>query len=165
MSVDKLVDSTQLDSDLTSVANAIRTKGGTSASLAFPAGFVQAIGNIPTGGGGITITSKTVQIKNGRSSSTSVIRVTFNTSSEKLGIIGGNISAGSTTTINNAAVITDNNGEYFEFHVSYNIGSTFQVTYNETPCTVVTIGSSSQWDICVYLPAGFDNSYPFVFNS
>lgn len=51
MSVDKLVDSTQLDTDLTSVANAIRTKGGTSASLAFPAGFVSAIAAIPTGGG------------------------------------------------------------------------------------------------------------------
>lgn len=51
MAVDKLVDSTQLDADLTSVANAIRTKGGTSASLAFPADFVSAIGAIPTGGG------------------------------------------------------------------------------------------------------------------
>jgi hypothetical protein len=51
MSVDKLVDSTQLDADLTSVANAIRTKGGTSAALAFPAGFVSAIGDIPSGGG------------------------------------------------------------------------------------------------------------------
>lgn len=52
MAVDKLVDSTQLDSDLTSVANAIRTKGGTSAQLAFPSGFVSAIDAIPTGGGG-----------------------------------------------------------------------------------------------------------------
>ena len=51
MAVDKLVDSTQLDADLTSVANAIRTKGGTSASLAFPAGFVDAIDAIETGGG------------------------------------------------------------------------------------------------------------------
>ena len=50
MALDKLVDSTQLDSDLTSVANAIRTKGGTSASLAFPADFVSAIAAIPTGG-------------------------------------------------------------------------------------------------------------------
>ena len=56
MSVDKLVDSTQLDSDLTSVANAIRTKGGTSASISFPAGFVSAINAIPTGGG-ITVTN------------------------------------------------------------------------------------------------------------
>lgn len=46
MSVDKLVDSSQLDSDLTSVANAIRTRGGTSADLAFPAGFVSAVGAI-----------------------------------------------------------------------------------------------------------------------
>lgn len=53
MAVDKLVDSTQLDSDLTSVANAIRTKGGTSASLAFPTGFVDAIDAIQTGGGGL----------------------------------------------------------------------------------------------------------------
>jgi len=52
MAVDKLVDSTQLNADLTSVANAIRAKGGTSASLAFPGGFVDAIGDIETGGGG-----------------------------------------------------------------------------------------------------------------
>ena len=51
MSVDKLVDSTQLDADLTSVANAIRTKGGTSASLAFPADFISAINAISGGGG------------------------------------------------------------------------------------------------------------------
>ena len=52
MAVDKLVDSAQLDADLTSVANAIRTKGGTSAALAFPADFVTAINAISGGGGG-----------------------------------------------------------------------------------------------------------------
>ena len=50
MSVDKLVDSTQLDSDLTSVANAIRSKTGGSVSLTFPAEFVSAINGITTGG-------------------------------------------------------------------------------------------------------------------
>ena len=40
------------DTELTSIANAIRTKGGTSATLTYPAGFVSAIENIPTGGGG-----------------------------------------------------------------------------------------------------------------
>lgn len=49
MAVDKLVDSTQIDADLTSIANAIRTKGGTSGSLAFPSGFVSAVQAIPTG--------------------------------------------------------------------------------------------------------------------
>lgn len=34
------------DSDLTSIANAIRTKGGTSASLEFPTDFVSAIANM-----------------------------------------------------------------------------------------------------------------------
>ena len=52
MAVDKLVDSVQLDADLTSVANAIRAKGGTSADLAFPAGFVSAVEAISGGGGG-----------------------------------------------------------------------------------------------------------------
>lgn len=51
MAVDKLVDSAQLDADLTSVANAIRTKGGTSAQMAFPSGFVSAIDQIPVGSG------------------------------------------------------------------------------------------------------------------
>ena len=51
MSVDKLVDSSQLDADLTSVANAIRAKSGGSGQLAFPAGFVSEIGNISGGGG------------------------------------------------------------------------------------------------------------------
>ena len=51
MAVDKLVDSAQLNADLTSVANAIRTKGGTSEQLAFPAGFVSAVEAIPAGGG------------------------------------------------------------------------------------------------------------------
>lgn len=54
MSVDKLVDSTQLDSDLASVANAIRAKSGGNSQLEFPNGFVSEIGNIPSGGGGYT---------------------------------------------------------------------------------------------------------------
>lgn len=49
MALDKLVDSVQLDTDLTSVANAIRQKSGTSGTLAFPAEFVSAIENIPSG--------------------------------------------------------------------------------------------------------------------
>lgn len=62
MAVDKLVDSTQLDADLTSVANAIRTKGGTSAQLAFPAGFVSAVESIPTGGGSIDLSEISVPV-------------------------------------------------------------------------------------------------------
>ena len=38
--------------ELTSIANAIREKGGTSEQLEFPDGFTNAIANIETGGGG-----------------------------------------------------------------------------------------------------------------
>lgn len=43
MSVDKLVDSGQLDLDLTDIADAIRERGDTSATLNFEQGFVDAI--------------------------------------------------------------------------------------------------------------------------
>lgn len=48
----KVVDAEKLDADLSSVADAIRTKGGTSESLTFPQGFVGAVGAIESGGGG-----------------------------------------------------------------------------------------------------------------
>lgn len=49
MALDKLVDSAQLEADLTTVADAIREKGGTSASLSFPSGMAQAIEDLPEG--------------------------------------------------------------------------------------------------------------------
>ena len=47
------------DTELTSIANAIRTKGGTQAQLEFPTGFVSAVQAIPTGGGVIVPLSAT----------------------------------------------------------------------------------------------------------
>lgn len=52
MAYDKVIDSAQLDADLTSVADAIRAKGGTSESMEFPDGFVSAVEGISAGGGG-----------------------------------------------------------------------------------------------------------------
>lgn len=49
MALDKAVDSAALDADLTSVAEAIRAKGGITDELSFPSGMVTAIGNISTG--------------------------------------------------------------------------------------------------------------------
>lgn len=65
MAYDKVIDSSVLEANLKSVANAIRTKGGTSANLAFPTGFVNAISAIEAGGGNmekreITIASDNV---------------------------------------------------------------------------------------------------------
>ena len=55
MAVDMLVDSTALDAALTATANAIRTKGGTSAQIAFDdeTGFAAAIAALPSGGGSL----------------------------------------------------------------------------------------------------------------
>lgn len=52
MAYDKVIDSAVLEADLTSVADAIREKGGTSETLSFPDGFTEAIAAIESGGGG-----------------------------------------------------------------------------------------------------------------
>lgn len=54
MAIDKLVDSAQLESDLTDIADAIRAKTGGTADLQFPADFVSEIGSI-SGEGGYSI--------------------------------------------------------------------------------------------------------------
>lgn len=46
------------DAELTSIANAIRTKGGTSSQLEFPNGFVSAVQAIPTGGGDVPMLTR-----------------------------------------------------------------------------------------------------------
>lgn len=53
------------DTNLTAVANAIRQKGGTSASLEFPDDFVEAIGDIQTGGGSSVIVEALNVTQNG----------------------------------------------------------------------------------------------------
>lgn len=60
MAYNKVVNSSKLDSDLTTVADAIRSKGGTSKALAFPAGFVSAIEAIEAGGGNFFVTEATL---------------------------------------------------------------------------------------------------------
>ena len=53
-----MVDYIVKDTELTSVANSIRTAGGTSSLLTFPNGFINAINNISGGGGGDFSTAK-----------------------------------------------------------------------------------------------------------
>lgn len=52
MAVDKAIDSTEFDSKLTSVADAIRTAGGTTDTMSFPTGMIDAISSLSSGGGG-----------------------------------------------------------------------------------------------------------------
>lgn len=49
MATYKAVDTEQLNAGLKDIANAIRTKAGTSGALAFPSAMAEAIGNIPAG--------------------------------------------------------------------------------------------------------------------
>lgn len=52
MAVDRAIDSTEFDSKLTTVADAIRTAGGTTEPMSFPSGMVDAISSLSSGGGG-----------------------------------------------------------------------------------------------------------------
>lgn len=52
MVIDKAIDSTEFDSKLTTVADAIRTAGGTTDTMSFPTGMVDAISSLSSGGGG-----------------------------------------------------------------------------------------------------------------
>lgn len=86
------------DTDLVSIANAIRTKGGTQASLEYPDGFVDAIENIPSGGG----SEKTVSITLAYGQSTSAFRsftVYETTDGVKGQQIGSIASADGSTTV------------------------------------------------------------------
>ena len=51
MALDKVIDSAALDAGMTSVADAIRAKAGTTEPLLWPDGFITAISGIETGGG------------------------------------------------------------------------------------------------------------------
>lgn len=53
MAYDKIVDSSVLDGNLTSIANAIREKAELTENFAFPQGFIEAISGIESGGGNV----------------------------------------------------------------------------------------------------------------
>ena len=60
MATYKVVDAEQLNADMSSVADSIRTKGGTTDALAWPDGYKTAIDSIPAGGGAPNLQSKSV---------------------------------------------------------------------------------------------------------
>lgn len=55
MAIDKAVDSTELESDLETVAGAIRAASGTNATLSFPAGMVSALDGLLVVGANVPI--------------------------------------------------------------------------------------------------------------
>lgn len=135
------------DTDLTTVANAIRTKGGTSAQLTFPSGFASAIANLPEGG-----------ISGG-------YNVTFNDGTDDVAIVS--VEAGG--TINANPIVLTKTGYVFKGW-STTSGGTTSILFPYTPaadltlypifgaeykCTVSNLGSSSPSSVLFNKDAGF----------
>ena len=70
------------DTELTSVANSIRTAGSTSSLLTFPNGFISAINNISGGGGSSDFSTATVTVTGEMSLPPKVLHPTVATLSE-----------------------------------------------------------------------------------
>ena len=62
----KAVDADQLDQDMTSVANAIRTMGGSTETFAWPTGFITAIQEIETGKDVSSVTATAADVISGK---------------------------------------------------------------------------------------------------
>lgn len=78
----KVIDAEKLDADLTTVADAIRSKGGTTEKLSFPQGMKQAVEAISSGGG--------LHMWNGiitQTMNASYMNITHNLGSDKLLIL------------------------------------------------------------------------------
>ncbi len=88
------------DTELTAVADAIRTKGGTSLPLTFPTGFINAINDIPSGGGNYTVTvSLTNPVNPGEFSSCTIQDLITYDSYETGDFIGSISSANGSTSV------------------------------------------------------------------
>lgn len=161
MSDYKLVDSTELDSDLSDIADAIRAKTGESSPLAFPNDFLSAIQAIPTGGGGLSVTSKIIRLTNNFGSQVGCNRLRWEiVANTTFDPYQSNISNGSTLTESYMAIFTDSGGDFFLFHSTSNLNG---FSYNNSPLSFTkTTVSSGQRNYKVYLPVGFDNSYPII---
>lgn len=114
------------DTDMTAVANAIRTKGGTSDPLSFPTGFCDAISQISGGGGGSNVASGTFTIT--AEANDNAPTITHNLNTQKIAVLIYPTSAKITTGDGYrnwyAALITVNqiaNGDTWTFDwTSYN---------------------------------------------
>lgn len=62
MSYNKSIDSAAINTNLTNIANAIRTKSGGTSPLSFPSGFVSEINNIPIGAGSLELVKENMNI-------------------------------------------------------------------------------------------------------
>lgn len=148
MALDALVDSAQLDSALTSVANAIRTKGGTSAQLAFPTGFVSAVEAIETGGGGGSKENITVKFHNARASAAcTFFHPQYNNALDAIVAASTNVAAGA--TVSGALLVVDG-------VIAFKTNNALSyVSFNGTELPKTSTGSGANRFHKVTLPSDF----------
>lgn len=112
-------------------------------------------------GGSFTITSVAVRIQNEREAGGAMtcVRISFNAyNSNMLGCSSdGNIAYNATSADKNFAFF---NNSYIVMHTSFVVNS---ISYNDVPVQYDIYGTGGQRDVIIYLPNGFDNSYPLVF--
>lgn len=131
------------DSSLISIANAIRTKGGTSAALSFPDGFVTAIDNISTGGdstptpitGSITLSSNSNVISLGKTLSKYIYIIEMSSTS-KTTLMGSGTNANRTYSVI---------GEYPAPSIGNYSGVDVFTTYRVNPTSGVTSYASGTY--------------------
>lgn len=127
------------DTELTDVADAIRTKGGTSAALEWPTDYVDAIDAIETGGGGEYVIIPRYSSNNGN--------VTWDKDKA---------SQGETVTVTNVASsaqtielwsinepYTSGTGSYTRFSTNTGVGANQSITFT-MPATHVAIVTNNK---------------------
>lgn len=146
MAVDKRIDSVQLDSDLTSIANAIRAKGGQTGEIVFPSGFISEIQAIPSGGGATKMLGEyritSAGVVNGIDSSGEIKIQNFSAGS-------GIASSAITTETNNAVFSIDLSGEYAglgsgAFNTNTKTGAIKKITAKDDPNFYLLLTSLNQ---------------------
>lgn len=115
MAVDRAIDSTEFDSKLTTVADAIRTAGGTTEPMSFPSGMVEAISVLKSGseaGGGFVSGTITP-------ASSAIQTITHNLGKQPTGIaIWCSLSASKNKKNGVYSVVGDEIGQYCSTYFS-----------------------------------------------
>ena len=113
MATYKVVDAEQLNADMSSVADSIRTKGGTTDALAWPDGYKTAIDSIPSSGA-----KETWVIKSSATGVFATTQIAFTSNGQKFTSIGA-VYDGSVFSLlygNNEIAIDPGVGGGYEFY-------------------------------------------------
>ncbi len=154
------------DTELTSIANAIRTKGGTQAQLTYPTGFVSAINDIPTGGGkpSVVLSYNQEYRFRGQTGADLIAAVDFTTSN--LSSIQYMFEGYTGTTIPFSLNIGSLNGVQYLFSKCYYLTTLPTINFNSSGLAA-NGGLVYMFDHCekiTTIPDGYFSTYDFTAN-